>query len=372
MNVLDNHTKADHNATATANWRWQAVLDRDQALDGEFVYAVKTTGVYCRPSCASRVAKRVNVCFFDTTTDAAAAGFRACKRCHPDGVSAEHARNEMVNAACERIKQSTTNLTLDGLAEASGLSPHHFHRVFKSVTGVTPKEYQKAVQKSRMTTALQQNKTVTDAIFDAGFNSSSRFYEDADAILGMTARNYKNGGVNEDIRHVVKPCNLGNVPTFILVAATHRGVCAVEFGDLASELTTRLQARFPHANFKPADELFNAWFASILNYIESPGSQPSGLSDLPLDVQGTIFQQRIWKALRNIPVGETRSYSEIAKKIGQPKAIRAVATACAGNAIAMLVPCHRVIRADGALSGYRWGVERKAALLARESEKDIL
>lgn len=369
MNVLDTNAKTDHNASA--DWRWQAVLDRDPALDGEFVYAVKTTGVYCRPSCASRVAKRVNVCFFDTTTDAAAAGFRACKRCHPDGISAEHVRNEMVNAACEQIKQGAMNLTLDQLAESSQLSPHHFHRVFKSVTGVTPKEYQKAVQKSRVTTALQQNKTVTDAIFDAGFNSSSRFYEDADALLGMTARSYKNGGPNEDIRYAVKPCNLGNAPTFILVAATQRGVCAIEFGDSAGELTKSLQARFPEANFTAADDIFNVWLDRILRYIESPGSRPNGLDDLPLDVQGTVFQQRVWKALRNIAVGETRSYSEIAQKIGKPKAIRAVASACAGNTIAMLIPCHRVIRADGALSGYRWGLERKAALLKRESEKDM-
>jgi AraC family transcriptional regulator, regulatory protein of adaptative response / methylated-DNA-[protein]-cysteine methyltransferase len=371
MNILENHNATDSKLNSDS--RWQAVLNRDKEFDGEFVYAVKTTGVYCRPSCASRAAKRINVTFFDTTTAAAAAGFRACKRCRPDGVSAEHIRNEVVNTACEKIKQSTTNLTLDALAETACLSPHHFHRIFKSVTGVTPKEYQKAVQKSRMAVALKKNKTVTDAIFDAGFNSSGRFYEEADAILGMTARSYKNGGANEDIRYAVKPCHFGAIPTSILVAATTRGVCAIEFGDSAEDLTRRLRERFPNANFKPADEIFKKWLADILEYIEKPNTdtrQPSGLLDLPLDVQGTVFQQRVWKALRNIPTGETLSYSELAQKIGKPKAVRAVASACAGNSIAVLIPCHRVIRADGELSGYRWGTERKAELLRRESEKE--
>jgi AraC family transcriptional regulator, regulatory protein of adaptative response / methylated-DNA-[protein]-cysteine methyltransferase len=368
MNDLENHIATDSKLNSDS--RWQAVLNRDKEFDGEFVYAVKTTGVYCRPSCASRAAKRINVAFFDTTTDAAAAGFRACKRCHPDGMSAEHIRNEAVNMACEKIKQSTTNLTLDALADSAGLSPHHFHRVFKSVTGLTPKEYQKAVQKSRMATALKKNKTVTDAIFDAGFNSSGRFYEDADAILGMTARSYKNGGMNEDIRYAIKPCNLGAARSLVIVAATSRGVCTVEFGDSPEDLTHRLRDRFPNANFKSADNIFKKWLANILEYIEKPSTQPLGLLDLPLDVQGTVFQQRVWKALRNIPTGETLSYSEVAQKIGKPKAVRAVASACAGNSIAVLIPCHRVIRADGELSGYRWGIERKAELLKRESGKE--
>jgi len=349
---------------------WQAVLDRNKEFDGEFIYAVKTTGVYCRPSCASRAAKRINVSFFATTTDAAAAGFRACKRCNPDGISFEHARNDAVNAACERIKSSVENLTLELLAETAGLSTYHFHRVFKSVTGVTPKEYQKAVQKSRMTEALAKNKTVTSAIFAAGFNSSGRFYEDADAILGMTARSYKNGGANEDIRYAVKPCQLGKASTLIIVAATARGVCAIEFGDSADELTRHLRERFPNADFKQADKIFKKWLTPILKYIEQPSAHARGLLDLPLDVQGTIFQQRVWKALRDIPVGETRSYSEVAQKIGRPKAVRAVASACAGNSIAVLIPCHRVVSSNGKLSGYRWGIDRKAELLKREAKKE--
>lgn len=368
MNGLKTHLATG--GTLGADSHWQAVLNRDKEFDGEFVYAVNTTGVYCRPSCASRAAKRINVVFFDTTSAAAAAGFRACKRCNPDGISFEHARNDAVNAACERIKRSAENLTLASLAKTAGLSTYHFHRVFKSITGVTPKEYQNAVQKSRMTEALGKNKTVTSAIFAAGFISSSRFYENADAILGMTARSYKNGGANEDIRYAVKPCKLGTASSLIIVAATVRGVCAVEFGDSAAELTRHLRERFPHANFQQADENFKKWLSPILKYIEQPSAQAHGLLDLPLDVQGTIFQQRVWKALRDIPVGETRSYSEVARKIGKPKAVRAVASACAGNEIAVLIPCHRVVRSNGELSGYRWGIERKAELLKREAEKE--
>ena len=368
MDGLKNHIATGDKLDFDSHW--QAVLNRDKKFDGEFVYAVKTTGVYCRPSCASRTAKPINISFFETTSDAAAAGFRACKRCNPDGISFEHARNDAVNVACERIKSSTENLTLESLAETAGLSTYHFHRVFKSVTGVTPKEYQKAVQKSRVTEALGKNKTVTSAIFAAGFNSSGRFYEDADAILGMTARNYKNGGANEDIRYAVKPCKLGTASSLIIVAATVRGVCAIEFGDSRDALTRHLRDRFPNANFKPADEIFKKWLTPILKYIEQPSTQARGLLDLPLDVQGTVFQQRVWKALRDIPVGETRSYSEVAQKIGQPKAVRAVASACAGNEIAVLIPCHRVVRSNGELSGYRWGIDRKAELLKREAEKE--
>ena len=274
-----------------------------------------------------------------------------------------------MNAACEQIKNSTTNLTLDSLAATAHLSPHHFHRVFKSVIGLTPKQYQKAVQKSRMAAALAKNDTVTEAIFNAGFGSSGRFYENANAILGMTARSYKNGGANEDIRYAVAPCKLGTASSLMIVAATVRGVCAIEFGDSADALMGHLRERFPNANFKPADEIFKKWLARILKYIEQPGAPARGLLDLPLDVQGTVFQQLVWKALRDIPVGETRSYSEVAQKIGKPKAVRAVASACAGNEIAVLIPCHRVVRSNGELSGYRWGIERKADLLKREAGK---
>ena len=318
--------------------------------------------MYCRASCASRAAKRINVIFFDTTFDAKAAGFRACKRCHPDGASPEHLRNDAINTACKTIQQSAANITLAALAEGARMSPHHFHRVFKSVTGVTPKQFQQAIQKSRVTVALSKNKTVTSAIYDAGFNSSGRFYESADTMLGMTPTSYKNGGANEKIRYAIVPCSMG----LMIVAATARGICAIEFGDSAHELTQRLRERFQRADFKLADTIFKKWLTLILDYIE----QPRGVLDLPLDIQGTLFQQKVWKALREIPPGETLSYTEVAEKIGQPTAVRAVASACAGNSIAVLIPCHRVVRSNGELSGYRWGITRKAELLRRESGKN--
>jgi len=225
--------------TATSTSRWDAVLNRDKALDGEFVYAVKTTGVYCRASCASRTAKRINVVFFDTTSDAKVAGFRPCKRCHPDGTSFEHRRNDTVYAACERIRQSAATLSLNELASVSNLSPHHFHRVFKSVTGVTPKEYQKAIQQTRVRDALSKNRTVTEAIYEAGFNSSGRFYASSTAILGMTPQRYQKGGVNEEICYALVSCSMG----LMMVAATQRGVCSIEFGDHGDSLTQQLQER---------------------------------------------------------------------------------------------------------------------------------
>ena len=355
--------------TTISTSRWDAVLNRDKALDGEFVYAVKTTGVYCRASCASRTAKRINVVFFDTTSDAKVAGFRPCKRCHPDGTSFEHRRNDTVYAACERIRQSAATLSLNELANVSNLSPHHFHRVFKSVTGVTPKEYQKAIQQTRVRDALSKNRTVTEAIYEAGFNSSGRFYTSSTAILGMSPQRYQKGGVNEEICYALVSCSMG----IMMVAATRRGVCSIEFGDHGDSLTQQLHERFPRAMFLPGDKTFRIWLSRILKYLDQSGHHPGEwqkkLLDLPLDIQGTLFQQQVWKALRDIPAGETLSYSQVAQKIGKPKAIRAVASACASNAIAILIPCHRVVRQSGELSGYRWGVTRKAELLRRESEE---
>ena len=355
--------------TTTATSRWDAVLNRDKAFDGEFVYAVKTTGVYCRASCASRKAKQINVVFFDTTSDAKVAGFRPCKRCHPDGTSFEHRRNDTVYAACERIRQSAATLSLNELASVSNLSPHHFHRVFKSVTGVTPKEYQKAIQQTRVRDALSRKRTVTEAIYEAGFNSPGRFYASSTAILGMTPQRYQKGGVNEEIRYALVSCSMG----LMMVAATQRGVCSIEFGDHGDSLTQQLHERFPRAMFLPGDKTFRIWLSRILKYLDQSGHHPGEwqkkLLDLPLDIQGTLFQQQVWKALRDIPAGETLSYSQVAQIIGKPKAIRAVASACASNAIAILIPCHRVVRQSGELSGYRWGVTRKAELLRRESDE---
>lgn len=350
------------NASPTeAEQRWQLVLRRDPRADGEFVYAVRTTGVYCRPSCPSRAARRENVTFFESPGLAAAAGYRPCKRCRPDEISQQQRRNALVLQACQAIEHSASALSLAQLAQQAGMSPYHFQRIFTSVTGLSPKAFQKAVQARRVTAALQSAPSVTTALYDAGFNSTGRFYEAAPALLGMAPGSYRRGGAGEHIRHAVVPCTLG----WVIVAATRKGVCAIEFGESAQALEERIRARFPQARFEPADAGFQRWIARVLDYIE----QPRGVLDLPLDVQGTVFQRRVWQALQAIPAGETATYSEIAARIGQPLAFRAVAHACAGNAVAVAIPCHRAVRADGSLAGYRWGLARKAELLKRERKK---
>ena len=341
--------------------RWAAVVARDSHVDGEFVYAVRSTGIFCRPSCPSRMAKRENVVFYETTGAARADGYRACLRCKPEGLSLERQRTDAVQAACRLLEASESGLALAELARGAGLSPHHFHRSFKQVTGLTPKRYFDAVRARRLQAALPVTPTVTEAIFDAGFNSSGRFYDKGTASLGMAPSVFRQGGLGQRIRYAVEPCALGA----IIVAATPQGVCAIEFGDSGHALIERLRARFPQAAFEPGDPDFRRWLGQVLAYID----QPKGLLDLPLDIQGTVFQRRVWQALREIPSGQTRSYSAVAAAIGQPSAARAVARACATNAVAVAVPCHRVVRSDGDLSGYRWGIERKAELLRREAKK---
>ncbi len=338
--------------------RWQAVLRRDPQADGVFVYAVKTTGVYCRPSCPSRAAKRENVEFFEKNEQAAQAGYRACKRCRPEALSQEQRRRALVVQACRAIEQSDSALPLAALARQAGLSPHHFHRIFKAATGLTPKAFYKSVRAKRVAESLQASPSVTEAIYASGFNSAGRFYEESGALLGMAPGTYRKGAAGEQIRYAVAPCALGQV----IVAATRRGVCAIEFGDAAPALVESLHERFPKARFESGDEEFRGWVARVLGYLD----QPQGALDLPLDVQGTVFQQRVWQALRDIPAGQTASYAEVARRIGQPKAHRAVAHACAKNRVAVAIPCHRIVRRDGELSGYRWGGARKAALLKRE------
>lgn len=340
--------------------RWQAVVGRDPQADGAFVYAVRTTGVYCRPSCPSRAAKRENVEFFESGEQAVAAGYRPCKRCRPEALSQEQRRRALVVQACRAIEQSGSALPLAELARQAGLSPHHFHRIFKATTGLTPKAYYKSVRAGRVAAALQSAPSVTEAIYEAGFNSAGRFYEEAGARLGMPPDVYRKGAAGECIRYAVAPCALGQV----LVAATQWGVCAIVFGEAAPALVESLRERFPKARFEPGDEEFKGWVARVLGYL----AQPRGALDLPLDVQGTVFQHRVWQALREIPAGQTASYAEIARRIGQPKAHRAVAHACATNQVAVAIPCHRVVRSDGDLAGYRWGVARKAAMLKRERE----
>ena len=337
---------------------WDAARRRDPSYDGVFYVAVKTTGVYCRPSCKSRPPKRENVSFFASPADALRAGYRACKRCRPDRLGAADPQVEAVRRACERIASAEQAPSLADLAAGAGLSSFHFHRVFRKVTGVTPKAYAAEMRARRAAEGLKTAKTVTEAIYDAGFNSSSRFYETATARLGMTPTAARRGGEGLSIRFAVGEASLGSV----LVAATDKGVCAIMLGDDPDGLVRELEDRFPRAKLVAADPNFERTVAQVVGLVEAPGQN----LDLPLDIRGTAFQQKVWQALRAIPVGATATYAEIARTVGRPKAVRAVAQACAANPLAVAIPCHRVVRTDGGLSGYRWGVERKRKLLDRE------
>ncbi len=338
--------------------RWRAIQQRDPAADGVFWYSVRTTGVYCRPDCASRQARRENVAFHPSRAAAEQAGFRPCRRCRPHEMALRERHADAVAKACRSIEAATTPPSLDHLAAAVGLSRFHFHRLFRQATGVTPKAYAEAHRAGRVRQALTAGGTVTEALYDAGFNSSGRFYAAAGGLLGMAPAAFAAGGGGAGIRFAVGACSLGA----ILVAATDRGVCAILLGDDPDGLVRDLQDRFANARLSPGGPAFEGWVAQAVGLVEQPGR---GLG-LPLDVRGTAFQHRVWQALRAIPAGSTASYAELAARIGQPKATRAVAQACGANPVAVAIPCHRVVRTDGALSGYRWGVERKRALLARE------
>lgn len=345
---------------ASDDARWTAIQSRDAAADGTFLYSVATTGVYCRPSCASRQPKRENVAYHARSADAEAAGFRACKRCQPDAPAAERGHVSKITAACRTIESSDTAPLLADLARDAGLSPFHFHRIFKAITGVTPKAYSVAHRRARVRAALQTTANVTDALYDAGYTSSGRFYADASKALGMKPSAFRAGGAHTALKFVLGQCSLGAV----LVAATDKGVAAVLLGDHPGALLRDLQIRFPRADLTPGDKAFDALAARVVACVEHPEAAQS----LPLDVRGTLFQEKVWRALQAVPPGKTASYSEIAVAIGLPKAARAVALACAANPLAVVVPCHRVVRTDGALSGYRWGIARKKALLEREAK----
>ncbi|EIL99205.1 6-O-methylguanine DNA methyltransferase [Rhodanobacter thiooxydans] len=347
-------------AATLADPRWVAVQARDAHADGSFFYSVRSTGVYCRPSCAARAARPENVAFHATAAEAERAGFRPCRRCRPHQPSLAQRQAALVTAACRAIEHAEAAPTLEQLAQPSGLSPFHFHRVFKAVTGVTPKQYATAHRSRRVRNELERSHSVTEAIFDAGYNASSRFYETADQVLGMTPSSYRAGGVDSEIRFAIGACSLGA----ILVAQSERGVCAILLGDDPDALARELQDRFPRARLIGGDRDYERLVAQVVGFVEAPAI---GL-DLPLDVRGTAFQQRVWQALREIPAGSTASYGEIARRIGAPTAARAVAQACASNLLAVAIPCHRVVRNDGGLSGYRWGVPRKRALLEREAQ----
>ena len=348
----------------TQDPRWARIVARDKNADGTFWYSVATTGVYCRPSCPSRRANPKNVQLHASIAAAEAAGFRECRRCNPGGISIDAANAEIVAKACRLIDAAAEPPTLARLADAVELSPHHFHRLFKRATGVTPSAYARAGRAERLRDALPGAATVTAAYHDAGFGSNGRFYEAAAGVLGMRPTRYRAGGANEVLHFAVGQCSLGA----ILVASSTTGVAAIALGDDPAALVRELEDRFPAARLVGGDPGYEQLVAQVVGLVEAPAH---GLA-LPLDVRGTAFQQRVWQALRRIPPGQTATYSDIAAAIGAPRAVRAVAGACAANPLAVAIPCHRVVRRDGDLSGYRWGVQRKRELLARESAVEAL
>jgi AraC family transcriptional regulator, regulatory protein of adaptative response / methylated-DNA-[protein]-cysteine methyltransferase len=339
--------------------RWASVIARDPKADGEFFYSVRTTGVYCRPSCGARLPRPENVQFYDSCEKAERAGFRPCSRCKPNKAARLEQHASKVAEACRVIETAEEPRSLKQLADVAGMSSYHFHRVFKAVTGLTPKKYATAKRAERVRKGLVSGDNVTKALYDAGYNSNGRFYERSNQDLGMTPTRYQNGGVAAEIRFAVGECSLGS----ILVAKSERGVCAILIGDDPDALARDLQDRFPHANLIGGDSEFEQLVATVVGFVEKPAAEFA----LPLDIRGTAFQQRVWQALNDIPPGSTASYSEVANRIGMPSSVRAVAQACGANPLAVAIPCHRVVRSDGGLSGYRWGVERKRALLNRES-----
>lgn len=338
--------------------RWVAVQARDSSADDQFVYAVKTTGIYCRPSSSARLPKRENVEFFDTAQAAEVAGYRPSRRAPADRSVAALQRAALIAEACRLIDSAEVPPSLAALAEQAGISTFHFHRVFKAETGLTPKGYASAIRARRLRGELAECGTVTDAIYSAGFNSNSRFYEASADMLGMSVQDYRTGGQHAEIHFAVGQCSLGA----ILVAQSQRGICAILLGDDPDLLVRDLQDLFPKAHLIGADAGFEQLVAKVVGFVEAPAL---GLN-LPLDVRGTAFQERVWQALREVPAGTTVSYTQVAERIGSPKAVRAVAQACGANHIAVAIPCHRVVRRDGDISGYRWGVERKRELLKRE------
>ena len=351
-------TKEQSQQFGTDESRWRALMKKDARGDGTFWYAVKTTGVFCRPSCPSRQPNRENVAFYTTIEDAEKAGFRACKRCDPKGIGLAGRHADAVAIACRLIEQADELPSLEQIAKAAKMSPGYFHRLFKAATGLTPKEYANGHRAGRVKTVLPKKGTVTEAIYESGFNSNGRFYAGSTKMLGMKPSEYRNGGTGNTIRFAVGESSLGS----ILVAASQKGVCAIFLGDDPDLLARNLQNQFPKADIIGGDAEFEKLVAQVVGFVESPGV---GLK-LPLDIRGTAFQQRVWKELQRVPVGETISYSELANRIKLPKSVRAVAQACGANTLAVAIPCHRVVRTDGDISGYRWGVARKEKLLALE------
>ena len=344
---------------------WTAVLSRDASRDGNFVFAVRSTGIYCRPSCPARRPRREQVSFFQLPEAAEQAGFRACRRCHPRRAKGSDPKIELVRRICHAIDEHDEEpLTLKTLSAETGVSAHHLQRTFKEVMGITPRQYKENRRLVDFKANVKAGANVTDAMYDAGYGSSRGLYEKSSSRLGMTPATYGRGGRGMRIIYTTTECALGRV----LVAATERGVCSVALGDSDSELIAALFAEYPAASIDSRDTMIspslNLWLSKVLEHVNGKTAH----IDLPLDIQATAFQWRVWEELRRIPLGATRSYQEIAKAMGKPKAVRAVASACAGNHLALVVPCHRVIREDKNLGGYRWGLERKRTLLKRERQ----
>jgi AraC family transcriptional regulator of adaptative response/methylated-DNA-[protein]-cysteine methyltransferase len=340
--------------------KWQAVLRRDLSADRYFFCAVKTTGIFCRPSCAAKPPRRENVIFYATFAEAERAGYRPCKRCRPDLPPRSDREAALITEACRRIEAAAAPPKLLDLAGQAGVSPYYFHRLFKRVVGVTPRAYAATRRQNRAQQRLQEGSTVTESFYAAGFNSAARFYDSAPQMLGMKPSTYRRGGAGETIWHAVRRCSLG----YVLVAAAERGLCSILFGDTQAELVAELKRRFPKAKLDTRRADFGAWVEQVIRFVDSSGRE--GRLDLPLDIRGTAFQRRVWEVLQQIPAGETASYAEVARRLGKPSAVRAVAGACAANLLAVAIPCHRVVASNGKLAGYRWGIERKRKLLEKE------
>jgi len=352
--------KDDGRRFTTDAAKWEAVRCSDPTADGHFVYSVKTTGVYCRPSCGARRARLENVAFHRSPADAERAGFRPCKRCRPDMPARADREAALITAACRTIESADGEPRLAELAANAGMSPYHFHRMFKRIAGVTPRSYAAAHRQRRVQESLSSGMQVTEAIYASGFNSSGRFYEATPQTLGMTPTAYRKGGDGEIIWHALRRCTLG----YVLVAGTQRGLCAIFLGDDPGSLVADLKNRFPNAGLCEPEAAVGGWVTEVVRYVDNPGRE-EGLG-LPLDIRGTAFQRRVWEALCEIPAGKTASYGEIAERVGRPGAARAVASACGANALAVAIPCHRVLASDGGLAGYQWGTERKRRLLEQE------
>lgn len=354
------HTEARQ--PLTDDERWKAVVARDRSAEGQFVLAVHTTGIFCRPGCPARTPKRENVEFFETTADALRAGYRPCKRCKPTGQSISQHQRNVIEEAQRLIESFETRLTLEEIATAVGMSPWHLQRVFKAQTGLSPAQYQRSHRANILRATVSSAPTVTHALHDAGYGSSSQFYAATSEELGMTPSAYRSGGPGQRICYGIVRTWLG----YLLVATTDRGICSLQMGESEDEMRERLRVTFPKAELVDDDPAF----AETLEQVVRIAEQPSAPTSIAVDAHGTAFQHRVWNALRQIPAGSTRTYSEVAEAIGAPKAVRAVAKACADNPVPLIVPCHRVIGKNGTLTGYRYGIARKQALLEREATGD--